>query len=114
SPPRRGRSSPKRGHSWFGDRALKRNVAAVDENIAACSRCIKKQASPVSFRSMRGNADGGGFAHPRGFALKFTRPGSITQPTHLESGFVVRLAGRGLGQKAARTEVVWRGRCRWT
>ena len=48
---------------------------------------------------MRFSADGGGFAHPPGFALKFARPGSITQPTHLESGFVVRLAGRGVGSE---------------
>jgi len=42
---------------------------------------------------------GGGFAHPRGFALKFTGPGSITQPTYPQSGFVVRLAGRGVGSE---------------
>ena len=42
---------------------------------------------------------GGGFAHPRGFALKFTGPGSITQPTYLQFGFVVRSAGRGVSSK---------------
>ena len=45
------------------------------------------------------HTDGGGFARPPRFALKFIRPGSITQPTYLEFGFVVRLAGRGVGSK---------------
>jgi hypothetical protein len=81
----------------FFDRALKRLVARPMKTSRHRGSCIKKQASRSAYPSIRCGADGGGFAHLRRFALKFTGPGSITQPTYLESGFVVRLAGRGVG-----------------